>query len=491
MTVRRTVHLIVNPVAGHAKAPEVVTSHVIPILDESQTPYKLHTTTAPRDAGTIGRSILDNDRAGAADSSSKITVIIAGGDGTTHEFIEGVLDVSSELKNEQSVLRGVWEIVILPFGTANALYSSLFPPTTPTPEFESLQSLSHPIPSDVLPKLYSLFSFLDKSSTPLPLPITLTTLVPPVCHTPIASEQPIRRSGREESTIIPSHVVLSTSLHACILQTSETLRAAHPGPERFRIAAQQSASRFFEAKARLSPPRQTSGEVEQWDPKKREFVKPYTHTIGPTPNVDGRERRVVEIGGPFAYFLSTSTVDRLEPTFVVSPKTSLRPAELTPTTISSSPKESTSLPGAGEGNRQEDGGDIDNGRWIYVTILRPLRDPRVIAAPAEQRGEVWSRRAFEVLGKAYQQGTHIDLTYPVSPPAENLDDETESRGQGDTVVELFRCGSFEWIPLEEDERTRLVCADGALHLIPIGGHAEVGLKVPVEGEDCWSFAVWA
>ncbi|WWD21301.1 hypothetical protein CI109_105785 [Kwoniella shandongensis] len=451
---KETVHLIVNPVAGHGKAPEVVASHVIPILDHFSIPYKQHITTAPRDAGHIGQSISKHHHAASSESGDKITVIIAGGDGTTHDFIEGVLDLTGKGQ-------GQWEIVILPLGTANALYSSLFPPSAPSPTYNSLKSLSHPPPDDILPKLYSLFAYLDKSSSPLSLPITLTSLLPPEA-TPANQET----DPCSSTIVVPSHVVLSTSLHASILQISETLRSAHPGPERFRLAAQQSASKFFDAKAKLFPTMTTidgsgGGEVEQWDLRKGKFVKPFTTTTLHTEKDGGHI-----LDGPFAYFLSTSTVDRLEPTFVISPPTSLHPD--TSTDIHAQSKQ----------------------RWIYLTVLRPLRDPAVSSSSPEERGEIWSKRAFEVLGQAYQQGSHINLTYSTNATA------TEVKGEGEVVVELFRCGSFEWIPLDNQQRqegegdgSRLVCADGALHLIPSGGRAKVDLRDPTEGG--WSFAIWA
>lgn len=94
-----------------------------------------------------------------------------------------------------------------------------------------------------------------------------------------------------------------------------------------------------------------------------------------------------------------------------------------------------------------------------VTVIRPGRDPRIRSilakagygsisearAAGDQKildaaSEAWVPRAWEVLGKAYQEGVHVDLTY-------ETDGELESNGNGVRVVEVYRCGGFEWKPL--------------------------------------------
>ena len=77
-----------------------------------------------------------------------------------------------------------------------------------------------------------------------------------------------------------------------------------------------------------------------------------------------------------------------------------------------------------------------------LIILRPLRDPRVRAElTLARQEEVWKLRAREVLGQAYNNGVHVDLTYM---KGEGVD--TEVRGSGEVVVEYFRCAGFEWTP---------------------------------------------
>jgi hypothetical protein len=137
--------------------------------------------------------------------------------------------------------------------------------------------------------------------------------------------------------------------------------------------------------------------VQQYNPKTKTFVAPYTVKDD-------------TLDGPFTYLLSTTTCERLEPTFVINPTLkSVPPSSHTPT--------------------------------MDIIILRPLRDPDVRSAttPDEQQ-ERWKKRAMEVIGHAYKGGGHVDLLYPEGGG------ETKSEGEGDVVVETFRVGGFEWIP---------------------------------------------
>ena len=174
--------------------------------------------------------------------------------------------------------------------------------------------------------------------------------------------------------------------------------------ERFKLAAEHNLGVFFLANARLRPPR--GGRVLQYDPKSQAWREPFT---GRTSDDD------VDLEGPFTYFLSTTTAPRLEPTFEISPLL-------------------TRLPPSPSGPPSMD-----------LTILRPLRDPRVQSA-GKDGTEAWKPRAKEVLGMAYRAGAHVDLTYPAGGG------QAEVRGDGEVVVETFRCGGFIWTPTVRFER---------------------------------------
>ncbi|OCF56444.1 hypothetical protein L486_06388 [Kwoniella mangroviensis CBS 10435] len=426
---QETLHLIVNPVSGHGKGVEFVSQTIVPILEHLSISHQIYTTTSPGDAGNIGKKILLSSQ-----NEGTVRVGIVGGDGTFHEFMEGECVSDGQVR---------WEVILFPHGTANALYSSLFPPAlTPSP-LQSHQALIETLPSpshseETLYSLLSLFSYLAKT-LPVYLPITQTTLSSP--------------TGAVEQ--LCSHVVLSTSLHAAILEDSEKLRESHPGTERFKIAAQQNASKLFYASVTLQS--QSNLGVEQWDPRKGDWGLPYT-----IKNTTQPSQREITIEGPFSYFLTTSTVDRLEPQFVISPLTS--------------------------SNQHEYQG------YLYITIIRPLRDRFISQAQPEDRKDKLAKRAFEVVGQAYSNGNHVNLT--LSEEDELRSFGLENKGKGEPVVEVFRCDSFEWIPTNDQRKVegldsgneRLVCADGALHTIPQGGSAKVKLEDKKNGKNFYVFA---
>lgn len=71
---------------------------------------KTYETQREGDAARIAREI--GDVSAGKGSDSVLTVLLAGGDGTAHEFIEGIYGLKGKGKG------GVkWNLVILPLGT--------------------------------------------------------------------------------------------------------------------------------------------------------------------------------------------------------------------------------------------------------------------------------------------------------------------------------------------------------------------------------------
>lgn len=283
--------------------------------------------------------------------------------------------------------------------------------------------------------LASLLLALD-DSRPVKLSITLTRMHP-------SPESPLS----EPSAPIPSHIVLSTSLHATILHDSEALRESTPGLERFKMAAAQNISVFFQANVALTPPR--GGNVQQYDPSSGQWVAPFTGTAGE------QGWGTHQLQGPFAYFLSATTTGRLEPTFVIVPTLE-------------SPGEDT----------------------MDIVVVRPMRDPRV-KADINSGGDgtsVWPPRMMEVFQAAYDSGKHVNLVYDGSGAS-----QPAKAGQQDVVVETFRCGGFRWTPTATTaaaaagtDKSQLVCGDGSIYTVPPGGTAEAAVMAQTEH----GFWVW-
>lgn len=390
--------VVYNPVCGDASAKAFFDNTVFPFLHKhAKTVDKLVVTEKALHAGSAVLEFLET-------MQGDTTVILGSGDGTLHEIINTIC--SAELKGVRaSAPRRPLRFALVPCGTANAMYSSLFPPSS-----TELDSVSY--------RLKSLQSFVSDSRM-VPLTLAISSL----------SSPPWSKPNRPQIAV--SAVVTSTALHASILCDSEALRAETPGIERFKIAAQKNVTRWYIGYVKLLPV-PSVGVVQIYDPAKQDFVShDESHPDDP----------IVDVDGPFAYFLSTVNVDRLEPAFRITPVHSTIP----PTAAS-----------------------------FDIVMVRPLRDPSLNWDMPKKRHD--ARRAFvqkanTVLQGAYKDGIHIDMRY-------GKDGEIELDGIGPTVVEYIRCGGWEWTPDDTDEAAHLLCVDGAIFYIEKGGRVTCTAATP-------------
>ena len=343
--------IISNTVSGSGEGKAIINEHVIPLLSSKGVTFdELHETTSPTSAGLAACKFIRTHK-------SNVSLIISGGDGTVH-------DVINELaKSDVRHLAVRVSIALVPSGTANALYASLYPPDS---------NISSEIPIEY--KLQSVRSLLTNGSQ--------RRLV--IARTSIWEE----KSGETGPTNIYSIVVASTSLHATILKDSEALRETIKDMSRFRVAAERNIDRWYDARASLLP---TAGGL----------LQRYDCSEGKFDNVSEDARH---LDGPFVYFLSTVNVDRLEPAFNITPLN----RDLT-----------------------EDSMDI--------IVVRPGRCRQLTGSNEEQR-KAFAPRLIQILQAAYQKGAHISLKY-------TEDGSLHNDGDGESAVEYFRCGGWEWIPV--------------------------------------------
>lgn len=368
--------VVYNPICGDGSAKTFFEEIVLPFLEKhGKTVDKLAVTDKAPNTGSAVLEFLES-------IPGDTTVVLGSGDGTLHEIINTIS--SAELKGVRaSAPPSHLRFVLVPCGTANAMYSSLFPP----PKIE-LDSVSY--------KLKSLQAFVDGSKT-IPLTLAIASL----------SSPPWSKPSRPQVAI--SAVVTSTALHATILRDSESLRAEMPGTERFKAAAQNNISRWYTSYVKLLPV-PSVGVVQIYDPGKKEFVShDESHPDDP----------IVDVDGPFAYFLSTVNVDRLEPAFRITPLQVTIP----PTAAS-----------------------------FDIVMVRPSRDPSLNWDTPKERNDArqaFVHKATTVLQGAYQDGIHIDMRY-------GKDGEIELDGDGPTIVEYIRCGGWEWTPVNHSDFARKV-----------------------------------
>lgn len=352
--------VIYNPVCGDGSAKVFFEEIVLPLLKKHGKIVDI--TVVTEGPGHGGTAVLDFLQSTGGDT----VVVLGSGDGTLHEIINALCNAELKGSTKHSPLR----FVLIPCGTANAMYSSFFPPI--------------PGQDDTSYRLKSLQAFIDNlHTTPLTLAISSLSSLP--------SSEP---SQHQEAISV---VVTSTALHANILHHSEALRKEMPGIERFKVAAQNNITKWYNSYVKLLPV-PSVGVVQIYDPAKKKFV-PHDESNPNDP--------IVNVDGPFVYFLSTVNVDRLEKYFCI---TSLHSA-IPPETAAS----------------------------FDIVMVRPLRDLSLDGDSSEAR-LVFAKKAIAILQGAYENGSHVKMRYATNG-------EIESDGDGPPVVEYIRCGGWEWIPV--------------------------------------------
>lgn len=350
--------LISNPKSGDGKGPSFVQTHVLRTLKENSVPVnEFVVTNGPGNAGEEALKFLEGHQ-----ESEEIAIVVSGGDGTVHEIVNALCSVAHRLLRPQRVL-----FAIIPTGTANALYSSSFPAA-------SVEQ------TETNYKLQSLVALLSGRQGLRRLSIIKT--------------QTKNQHGQDEATIY-SAVVTSTSLHASILHDSEALRSQIPDMSRFKVAAMKNITRWYHSKITLKSTE--DGNIWLYDHRAKRFA--------PELATDGQK----SLDGPFAYFLSTVNVDRLEPAFVITPLYNLLPSEV-------------------------DAMDI--------LIIRPKQDPDEHDDTEEVR-QRFAEKMGQMFSSAYNNGVHIGLFYGQDGKL------TEDSQTAPAFVEYVRCGGWEWMPVRE------------------------------------------
>lgn len=370
-----SVLVIGNPNAGDGSGPLTLEQYVLPLLKGANVLSSYHKTSSVQEAGELIKGHI---------TRSTGPVVLAGGDGTVHDALNHVLleKISGSAGETHSTLP--FSLILVPTGTANALYSSFWPPVSPSAA--PVPIVHRLLPADISPetayKLQSVLAFVDKTgSSPRPLAIA---------HAQIFASSENGKTPSNPTSSILSCVVNSTSIHAGILHTAEKYRATIPGIERFKVAAGENIDNWGLATVDLQPP---PGEqsILKYDPVAKKLA-PFT------------EPGTISLDGPFFYFLSTINVNRLEPQFVT-----------TPLALTSPPDGATALD---------------------VVIVRPQRKPGYAGDTADERAS-FVPIVMDWFGQVYNGGEHIHFKYPQNDGAE---------GEPVFVTEYFRVGGWKWHP---------------------------------------------
>ena len=353
-------YLICNASAGQGRARSILQDLQVQLSEQSIV-YTTHETQSEGDGLRIGKIIA----AGDVQPENEILVAVIGGDGTLHEVINGIATQSSS--HQLSI-----KLVIIPTGTANAVYHSLFPSTASDPEN--------------MDRFLSVKAALSSASSPA-VPLSILKVTP----------------SPYSETAIFCHVVTSTSLHAHLLETASTpkMRASFPGTERFQKAAEQHMGTVYQAELTLYPFATDNGTIQRWSVKKMQW-----QTVS---------QQQLVIRGGFTYFVS-ALVDRFEAKFRIAPHSSIK----------------------------------DRPRNAIDVIL-------VREKPGQGRQEA-ANELTKILSAAFDDGKHISLTAPAEGG-----DEHEIRGDGQSMVEYYRTGGFDWEPVSNVIMLNSTCCPETTH----------------------------
>ncbi|PKI82333.1 hypothetical protein MVES1_003517 [Malassezia vespertilionis] len=375
-----SVHVVCNAAAGQQNAESVLKEYVHKYLDawkaadRTRVAPTYHSTDPTHGAKQIGAAL--------AREKAPLTLVVLGGDGTVHEALDGMQSVSipSEIF-----------LVIVPTGTANAMYHALFG--------------THPggyAATDPRWRLCALQAFAASKSTQ-PLSLMRVTM-----------------GDTHLSCVVTSH-----ALHAAILRDSESLRASHPGIERFKMAAEQNMVRWTEGELVLEPGTEP---VQRYCPSKHTFVP-----VAALGDYQADQHGTLRIQGPFVY-LTAMVVDRLEAAFVPAPF--------------AGPRCEAAL------RRPSD--------MVDIVVLRPLRSPVVQKAiaqgdPMDKIHEMYAQGPLaEVFFEGmYKDGAHVSFAY-------DGDEDVAGEQAGMPVVEYFRAAAYAWRPAPTDPSATTTCVDGTI-----------------------------
>lgn len=162
-----SVLVIANPNAGDRGAPKLIEEVVLPLLKAAGVEFTFHKTESGKQAGELAHEHLAR-KAGP--------IIVGGGDGSVHELLNYVyLDAVTGTGTKSDF---PLSLILLPLGTANAVYASFWPPSPEDANF-SHPLLQNETPPEVVLKLRSVLAFIDKKTTPQPLAITLAQIYGP------------------------------------------------------------------------------------------------------------------------------------------------------------------------------------------------------------------------------------------------------------------------------------------------------------------------
>ncbi|PWN51097.1 hypothetical protein IE53DRAFT_361843 [Violaceomyces palustris] len=408
-----TLHIVSNPASGSKSADRLLEGKILPLLSNFPS-IIVHRTKARADGIRCGQEIRANVDSQKDPTLGQSNVIILGGDGTTHEVLNGFykkeLDSSSSFNPQGFAGPPQLNLIIVPTGTANAFYAAIFPPgPSDSPAGAEAEDQW---------RLNSLRSFLSAKGQTESAPSSLKPLTLSLSKTHATRFAHLEDVETGQVSTL-THLISSHALHAAILYDSDSpeLRKEYPGVERFKVAAMKNFNRWVQGSLKINP--SSNGSVRKYDPHSRAFVP--------------LQQDQTVLKGPFIYLACLST-DRLEPNFIPAPFSS---------TFSPTPEE----------NLRRLPEELD------LVVIRPLRDPKVAKRLKEVRyeesgggvddDEDWNQDLFKEIRESFSQQSLMKITAAMYDGGKHVDLQYEAedgKELGETMVEYYRGSGYEWTP---------------------------------------------
>ncbi|EUC47392.1 hypothetical protein COCMIDRAFT_90381 [Bipolaris oryzae ATCC 44560] len=241
---QRETHVIISVGSGARQAENFFNTVVKPILtaingEDAVSKIKVHTTTSATSISDYTRTIFFP----TANSGTPLRIILLSGDGGIVDLVNGLVSPPHHTTYISP------QVVLLPLGTANALY--------------------HSINTGSEPSTWGLAALASPESKPLP---TFTATFSPGARLLVdeaRAEEPLPQNEKGEG-VLHGAVVASWGMHASLVADSDTAHYRQYGVQRFQMAAKEALypsdggpPHAYKAHISLLPPLSSSPNGEQ------------------------------------------------------------------------------------------------------------------------------------------------------------------------------------------------------------------------------------
>ncbi|KAF2473353.1 uncharacterized protein BDR25DRAFT_131272 [Lindgomyces ingoldianus] len=239
----REIHIVVSTGSGTGKADTFFDEAVKPLLralfPDSHRFFKIHPTKSATSIHDLTNDVFFPQ----ANSGSLLRIILLSGDGGVIDLVNGLLSKPASVEYKPP------QVVLLPLGTANALYHSINAGRENT---------------------WGLKALALGNYQPLPIFTATFSLGARLLINEARSEEELPKNPQTGSPILHGAVVCSWAMHASLVADSDTAEYRKFGVERFKMAAKEA---LFPADGSMPHPYKAKVSIlrgNNWTPLEKE-----------------------------------------------------------------------------------------------------------------------------------------------------------------------------------------------------------------------------